>query len=124
MPAADIVEIAIVGLSYERVYRLDLLVAWQCKHVVEQVIGDAWDGKRGRQQDRCFDLAQLVHLSRTGELAKAVADEHCARHFLAKEIPVVGKDCSDSGADVVAANQRRVADEHALNIGDCVQRAG
>lgn len=46
------------------------------------------------------------------------------RHFALEDVAGVGRDSGDAGTDVLAADDRGVADLHPRNIGDCVRLAG
>ena len=78
--------------------------------------------QRVGEDDWRFDRAELLHLGRTGELAEGVADEHGARHLLAKQVAAVWDDRGDARADGVAVDERRVPDPHAGHVGDGVER--
>src|SRR4029079_6608798 len=119
---ADVVERAVVRLRDDRVDRAHLFVAGQREHVVEERVGDTRHVQRRRQENRRLDLAELLDLRRSHDLAEAVADEDAGRHFLDKEIPAVREDGGDAGADGLAADDGGVPDADAGDVGDGVER--
>ena len=120
--AADVVQVAVVGLADQRIDGPHLLVAGQRQHVVEQGVGHARHVERGGERDRRLDLAQFVDLRGAGQLAEGVADEDRAGHLFAEQIAGMRQDRRDAGANIVAANQRGVADADAGHVGDGVER--
>jgi hypothetical protein len=78
--------------------------------------------QRVREDDRRFDRAELVDLSRAGELAERIPDEHSSQDLVSKEIAGVRKDRRHAGAYAIAPDDGRVAHAHAADVGDCVER--
>ena len=67
---------------------------------------------------------QLIHLSRSGQLAKSIADENRTGNFFAKEIPAVRQDRSYPRSHVVTANDRAVTDAYSGHVGDGIEWPG
>ncbi len=121
---ADVVEPAVVRLAHEGVHRAHAVVAG----LGERPGHDGLDGgphrERVREDDRRLDRAELAHLGGARQLPERVADEHGSRDLLLEEVPAVGQDGGDSGADVLALDERRLADADAGDVRDRVQGAG
>jgi hypothetical protein len=120
----DVVQAPVVGLADEGVDRSHRLVARSGQCVGNHTLDRGADSQRVRQDDGRLDGAELAHLRRPGELAEGVADEHAARHLVEEQIAAMGHDGRDSGADRVALDQGDVADAHAGDVGDGVERPG
>jgi hypothetical protein len=120
--AADVVEIAVVGFTDHRVHGEHLLVPRQRQHVADEGVGHARHAQGGSQQDRGLDLAQLLHLGHTGQLAEAVTHEDGAGHLLEEEIAGVRQDGGHAGAHGVAADDGRLADLDTGDVGDGIER--
>jgi hypothetical protein len=124
VPTAPVVQSpAVVRLRDKRVDGAHLFVAGKREHVIEQRIGGARHAQSRSQNDGRLDLAEFFDLRRTHQLAEAVADEDCARHFLLKQIARMRQDGGDAGANVRAANDGRVADAHAGHVRNRIERA-
>ncbi len=120
---ANVVEAAVVGFADERVDGSHVGVAVLLQRPLHQPFDRGADAQRVGQRDRRFDRAELVDLRRARELAEGVADEHRAGHLLLKHVAGVRHDDGHAGANGVAGDERRVADAHAGDIGDGVERA-
>lgn len=85
---------------------------------------DLRHGKRIRQQDRCFDFAELLHLYAAHEFAEAVADHDGGGNLLLKEIAAMGRDGRHAGAHALAFDERAMSDAHTGDVRDRAERAG
>ncbi len=121
MATSDVVEVAVIRLTDDRVDRAYLLIPRQPEHPVDQGVGDSRDVERVGQQDWCLDLAQLIDLRRAHQLAKAIANDDRPRHLLAKKIAGMRQDRRHSRPDRVATDDRRLPDLHPGNVGDRIQ---
>jgi hypothetical protein len=121
---ANVVEVAIVGLTHDRVDGAHRLVAGPGQGVVGQGRGCFPNVQGVGQQERGFELPEFVYLGRADQFAEAVAHHDGGRDFLLEEVAAVGEDGGGAGADVVSFNQGDVAHTHAGDIGDGVQGAG
>ena len=81
------------------------------------------DRESVRENDRRFDRSELLHLRRAGKLAERIADKYSSRHLLLKQVAVMREERGHTSANAVAGDQRDVADLHARNVCDCVERA-
>ena len=118
MAAADVVEPAVVGFTDNGVDTAHIFIA----RLIERVVQDAFDALGYRQgicqYDRGFDVAKFLDLRHAGELAETISGKNGGRTFLAEDIAVVRHDGRDAGADVVAFNDRNLADLDARDVGD------
>ena len=89
----------VVGFGDQRIHGLHVLVAGKAEHVSDERVGHAGGGKRGGQQNRRFNLAQLVDLRGAYQLAERIAHKDRPGNFFSEEIAAVGQDGGDSGAD-------------------------
>ena len=89
---------------------------------------DRFDGpaccQRIGEDDGCFELAEFLDLGRAGKLAEAVIDGEGGGHLVLKQVAAVRQDRGCAGADRLAFDDGRMADGHAFDIGDGVERAG
>jgi hypothetical protein len=114
---------SVVRLTDERVDRADGVVARLRQRPPHRGLERRADRERVGQDDRRFDGSQFLHLSRSGELAKCVADEHRAGDLLAEQIAAVRQDRRHPGPDGVAGHDRRLTDADALDVGDRIERS-
>src|SRR6185503_1823642 len=98
-------------------------VARQPKHIVQNRIRRAGHAERRCEQDRRFDLSQLIDLSRACQLAERIADKHRTRHFLPKEIATVRQDRRYPGSNILSARDSYLANLNASYICEAVQRS-
>ena len=120
----NVVEAGVVGLSDHGIERHDALVARLAERPAVDGLNGPTDRQRVGEHDRRFDLAELLHLRCTSELAEAV--EHCqpGRQLVAAEIAVVRHDGRGAGAQALALDHRHLTDANAGHVGDGVERAG
>ena len=85
-------------------------------------VGRAPDAQRAGEQDRRLELAELGHLRHAEQLAEAVADVDGGGDAVEKDVAGMGQDGGDAGPDRVADANRGLADAHAGDVGDRVQR--
>jgi hypothetical protein len=122
--AADVVQRAIVRFADQCVDRSHVLVARLRHRPPHDGVDGHADGERVGEDDRRLDRSELLHLRRARELAERIADEHRAGDLFTKEVAGVRHDRRDAGPHRIAADDRRVANPHARDIGDGVQRTG
>jgi hypothetical protein len=127
----DVVQIAVVGFGHDGEGPMDperCAVGHIGGH--ERVPHDA-DRMRIRDRDRRREHARLAHPLEAGHLAVAVQAMTAREERLVSDA-LVRNDRGDTGADraladdegTLAPDQRRVADAHALDVGDRVEWAG
>ena len=122
--AADVVQAAVVRLADERVHAAHVRVGLLRERPRHDRLERRSDAQRVGQDDRRLDRAELVDLSRAGELAERIADEHRSRDLVSKQIAGVRKDRRHTGAYAIAADDGRVTHAHAADVRDCVERTG
>jgi hypothetical protein len=122
MLATDVIELSVVGFSYEGVYGTDLFVA--C--LGHGPRNDGFDGGAHAEgvgeDDGGFDGAEFLDLRGAGEFAEGVADEYGARNFLLEEIAGMRENSCHTGAYIGAFDNRCMADANAGDVGDGVER--
>ena len=124
MPAADVIELAVVGFADDGIDAADVFIAL----LVERIGDDPFDalghGKGVGQHDRRLDGTQFADLRHAGEFAETVAHIHGGGALAAEEIAFVRHDGRDAGTDVVAFDDRDLADFHAGHVGNGVIGSG
>jgi hypothetical protein len=120
----DVVEVSVIRLADDRVDRSHLLVAGLSKRPVDHRLHHRSHAQGVGEDDRRFQIPQLLHLQQAGRLAEGIRREDRRRHFRLKDIAVVGHDRGHAGADALTLDQRPVAHPDANDIGDCVERSG
>jgi len=123
MPAADVIEEAIVGLADHGIDRHDALVAGLAERPFDRARHTLRNRQRVGQDNRRFDLAEFFDLGGTGELAEAVTERETGRNLVLEEIARVRQDRRHTGAYASALDQREMAYRDAGDIRDRVQRA-
>src|SRR5256885_2203496 len=123
-PGPDVVQEAVVGLGYDGIGGAHVGVPGEAEQVGEDRVRRARDAQRACQDDRRLELAQLVHLRRSGELTEAVPHDDRRGHLLAKHVAAVRQDRGDPRVDRVTPDHGRVAHPHAVHVGDGIERAG
>jgi hypothetical protein len=121
-PRTDVVQHAVVRLAHDGVDRAHRLHPGACEQPLDHRVGRLPDAERAGQQDRRLELAELLELCRADQLAEAIGDVERRRHALAVEVAAVRKDRGHAGAHRVALDDGRLADAHAGDVGDRVQR--
>src|SRR6185295_763394 len=101
-----------------------LLVARLRDRVTRHRVDGGPDAQRVGEDDRRFDRAEFSDLRRSRQLAKCVADEHRTGDLVLKDVAAVRNDRRDAGADQLTLDNRGVADAHAFDVGDRVERSG
>jgi len=120
--AANIAQVSVIGFADDWVDGQHFLIAPQCQHVADQRVRHSRHGCGGGQRDGRFDVAHFLYLRGARQLSETIAHEHRARHFLAIEIAEMWQKSGHAGADVLAANNGRLADFRTGNIGDRIER--
>src|SRR5207247_7956152 len=120
---ADVVQESVVGLGDKRVGGAHVGVARKVKQVGEHGVGGARDAQRAGEDDRRFQLAELVDLGGASELAERVAYDHRGGDLVTEHVPAGREDRGDAGIDRVAAGDGRVADADPGHVGDRVKGA-
>ena len=118
-----VVHARVVGFAHDRIDRV-FAHARLLVHPLLERIRCAPDAQRAGEQNGRLDLAEFAHLGFADELAVTVADVDRGRHGEAIQIARPRNDRRHARADVIATYDRRVADAHAVNVGDCVQGTG
>ena len=95
----------------------------------ERPLHEPFDGcahrQRIGQRDRRLDGAELLHLRGPGELAERIADEHSAGHLVLEHVALVRDDDGHARCGSLSPSiERGVADRHAGDVGDGVERPG
>jgi hypothetical protein len=122
VPATNIVEVAVVGFSDQRIHRAHRLIAGEAQQVIDQRVGHPRHVQGGSQRDGGFDLAQFLHLGGSSQLPESVAHINRAGNFIPKQVPAVWQHHGDSSADGIPLDERGMAHAHALDIGNGIQR--
>ena len=121
---ADVVQATVVRLAHDRVHRAHGLAAGLGEREGHHGLDRHADGEGVGEDDGRLDRAELAHLGRARELPERVADEDGSRHLLLEEVPPVGQDGGDARSDRVALDEGHLADAHAGDVRDRVQRSG
>jgi hypothetical protein len=124
MASADVVEPAVVGFPHNGVDRLHALIPREGEDVVDQSISGGGHAECVCQDDRSFKGAELLDLGRAGELAVRVGDTDRGGNLLLEDVPLMRNDRRHPGPDSAAFDHREVADLHAGNVGDGIERPG
>ncbi|MNX88072.1 hypothetical protein D3C86_1200290 [compost metagenome] len=122
--SADVVEAGIVGLSDDRIDRHHFFVTRLRQCVAVDRLDCPAGCKRIGEDDRRFEFAKFLDLGRACKFAEAVIDGEGGGHLVLKEVAAMRQDRGCAGADRVAFDDGRMADGHAFNIGDGIERAG
>ena len=124
MPAADVIELAVIGFADDGVDAADVFIAF----LVERIGDDPFDalghGKRVGQHDRRLDGTQFTDLRHAGEFAEAVAHINGGGAFAAEEIAFMRHDRRDAGTHIVTFNDCDLTDFHAGDVGNGVIGSG
>ena len=123
-PRANVVERAVIRFRHDRIDRPHVRHSRLLEHPVDHRVGRLPDTERAREQDRRLELAELVQLGRSGDLAEAVSDVQRRGHAVGEQVPAVRQNRGHAGANVVALDHRRLPDAHAGDVGDRVEPAG
>src|SRR5262249_38899179 len=122
MKATDVVQPAVVRFADERVHRTHLVVSGLRQRVAHDRFHRGPHAQCVRQDDRRLDSAELRDLRRASQFPKRIADEDRAGDLVLKKISAVWEDGRYTGADAIALDDRRVADSHAVDICDRIER--
>ena len=120
----NVIEPAVIGFPHHGIDRAHLLIAWQGQGVVHQGIGGGEGAQGVGEHDGGFQIAQLLHLAVTHQLAETVADMNRGGQLALKEIAGLGNDGGHPGTDVLALDQRGMTHGDTGDIGNGIEDAG
>src|SRR6266540_1711858 len=98
-PRTDVVEEAVIRLADDGIGRAHVFVAREREQPGEHGVSSPRDAQCAGQHDRRLQLAELIHLRRAGQLAKAVSDDDRRRDFLPERIAGMRQNRGDPGID-------------------------
>src|SRR5262249_51564938 len=121
-PSPDITEPSRIGFGDQRVDRTHVLVAGQRKQVSGGRVPRFPHAQGAGENNGRLELAQLVDLQSTSELAKCVSHYDRGRDLVAKEVARVREDGSDARVDRPVLADRHLTYANARYVGDRVER--
>jgi hypothetical protein len=100
MPAANVIQSAIIGFTYDRIDGTDTFITGKIDHVAYKSVRHPWHIQSSAEQYRSFDRSEFLNLCRPGQLAESIADEDSSRYFFFKEVATMGNDGCDTRSDI------------------------
>ena len=118
MTPPHIIQVAVVGLTHDRVNAPHMPVHRLREGIVKQGIRRRGHTEGIGQDDGRLYVAQLADLAQSGHLAEAVTNEYGRRHLLPEDIAPVRQNGRHAGVHIFSPDDRHLSHPDALHVGD------
>ena len=122
MPAANIIEAAIVCFSHHRIHRTYIRVFGN--HIINNCIGHQKSVQRICERNGRLNSSQFFNLGKSQRFAVSIGHMHGTHNFIFKHITAMGFNYSNTGPNTITLDNSFMSDSNTLNIGNGIPFPG